>query len=431
MKRFLLAIGLVILLTLALVSCGGECEHTFGAWEVLSQPTCAVCGVRTHVCTKCGEVRSEEIARLTDHVYGAWETEKTPTCKEGGKRVRACQICAVTETESLVQTETHVCSTCGKAEKRQTELLTAHTYTLWEETLHPTCKSEGLKNRTCTVCGKTEEKSVAKLNTHAFGETTVLTEASYFKDGSGTHTCADCGLTESVAIPKTGSTVYVFEDYSDTPAIISDNENNAMIRGIDYSTVGKQSKMLTVTEGGNSYLCYDSTVNGLDTILNMSMKGIFGENSGKTLANLCVDGKITFSFRIKCNYPTNEYAAFSLRLRGPGGASDTVEFFRVKWDGKVLCGGLQIGKLTTEFQTFTVTIDFGAGKLYGYTDGVLKGSDNIAAPNGNFTTWLSSVDTYVFNGSFTQANNYDKIVYIDDVIFMGGGYVDEICPKND
>ena len=68
-------------LLLLFVSCG-ECEHDFGEWEIIKEPTCVDEGTKIAVCSSCSFTKSEAI-EMTEHAKIT--VEGTPsTCQETG-----------------------------------------------------------------------------------------------------------------------------------------------------------------------------------------------------------------------------------------------------------------------------------------------------------------------------------------------------------
>ena len=66
LKKILIPLFLVatLLLTMALASCKKECEHEYGEWTTVTDPTCTTAGESTATCTKCGETATKTIEPL-------------------------------------------------------------------------------------------------------------------------------------------------------------------------------------------------------------------------------------------------------------------------------------------------------------------------------------------------------------------------------
>ncbi|MBE6974635.1 MAG: hypothetical protein E7436_03995 [Ruminococcaceae bacterium] len=77
-----------------------ECDHKFDTGEVTKEATCSEEGTRIRTCTRCGEKRTDKIAKL-GHQYDAGQVEETPTCTEEGKLVYTCTRCKTTKSEKI------------------------------------------------------------------------------------------------------------------------------------------------------------------------------------------------------------------------------------------------------------------------------------------------------------------------------------------
>ena len=116
----------IMLLTAALAVCGlavfSACDepghaHSFGEWEVVTEPTCTEEGLRERVCA-CGEKESEEIKALGHDYKG--EVTIEPLCTADGEITYLCPRCGDGYTETL-EALGHdyvkgVCARCGEAE---------------------------------------------------------------------------------------------------------------------------------------------------------------------------------------------------------------------------------------------------------------------------------------------------------------------------
>jgi hypothetical protein len=64
--------------------------HTFGAWSVVTAPTCLVAGQSRRVCTACGFADTRTDAAL-GHDWDAVEVVEAPTCEDDGEGTQACK----------------------------------------------------------------------------------------------------------------------------------------------------------------------------------------------------------------------------------------------------------------------------------------------------------------------------------------------------
>ena len=84
---------------------GGKIAHAYGAWTVVSEPTCMDVGEKKHVCEVCGNVETAPVG-YADHVlYGI--SAKSPTCTTAGNEAYYfCQVCGKLFTDNTGATET-------------------------------------------------------------------------------------------------------------------------------------------------------------------------------------------------------------------------------------------------------------------------------------------------------------------------------------
>lgn len=112
---------------------GDETEHThsFGAWAIERQPTCAEAGSQIRACD-CGETQTE-ILPASGHITGEWITDREATCTQKGRKHQ-------------------VCATCGTTLKNGVLLLQNHTSSGWLLDAAPTVYACGQRHEECTVC---------------------------------------------------------------------------------------------------------------------------------------------------------------------------------------------------------------------------------------------------------------------------------------
>ncbi|MBR5426932.1 MAG: M6 family metalloprotease domain-containing protein [Clostridia bacterium] len=92
--------------------------HSFGDWNVTTEPGCEKKGVKTRVCADCGKTEKVSLKAL-GHSFGEWET-KEPTCTKTGEKTRVCARCGKEEAillPALGHTEPDengCCERCGE-----------------------------------------------------------------------------------------------------------------------------------------------------------------------------------------------------------------------------------------------------------------------------------------------------------------------------
>lgn len=241
MKRIstlLLSVLCGILLLFALSSCG-ECEeHVYGEPMIDREATETSTGEQHRVCTKCGDVKIEEIPKLPHtHTYAeTFSFDDTyhwfaSTCGHedavSGKEEHmfvdgCCVVCGAEEPEpphahtydnawSFDDTYHWHASTCG----HETEVSgkAEHTFGDWDTDIEATEDTTGQKSRTCTACGKEETAEIPKCShKHLYSDTWSSDDTYHWHasicghvteiSGKGTHTyesgvCTVCGAEES------------------------------------------------------------------------------------------------------------------------------------------------------------------------------------------------------------------------------------------
>ena len=114
MKKVFLTLALLLVLPCLFVSChngqapedGEPHSHSFGAWEVVTEPTCTLDGEQSRICTVCGESESQSIPSA--HTYGKWTQTKAPTCGTAGQKEHICSVCGDKQTTGVSPTGAHV-----------------------------------------------------------------------------------------------------------------------------------------------------------------------------------------------------------------------------------------------------------------------------------------------------------------------------------
>lgn len=124
--------------------CGSN--HTFGPWEITTEPTC-VEGEQTRCCTRCDKEETKAVAAANSHTYGDWELVTEPDCEDG--------------------LETKTCSVCGHILNHT--LPAEHTLRDWRVRVSPTCNTTGEHYRSCRWCDYEETEVLPALG-HSFSE---------------------------------------------------------------------------------------------------------------------------------------------------------------------------------------------------------------------------------------------------------------------
>ena len=145
-----------------------KCDHEYSE-AVTTEPTCKDEGVKTFICSKCGDTYAEAIPKSTVHSY-VEEITTEPTCTETGLK-------------------TFTCSVCGDIYEREIDAL-GHDYKN-EITTEPTCTEKGIKTFTCSRCNDSYTEDIPAMG-HSEGEFEVTKPAGWFTVGEEVQKCTVC-----------------------------------------------------------------------------------------------------------------------------------------------------------------------------------------------------------------------------------------------
>ena len=187
--------------------CTRDPSHTQAAYHVWSESavtttaTCTTAGVKTIVCSICGETKTEAVASL-GHCFGPWtricdyyhqrvcardasHKEKAPHTWDCG-RVTPSADCV---TPGCI---TYTCTGCG-ATKTEKVPATGHNYGCWKK-LNDECHQR--------VCANNPNHT--ETAKHTWDNGTVTQAASCAAGGITTYTCTGCGATRTCASAALG-----------------------------------------------------------------------------------------------------------------------------------------------------------------------------------------------------------------------------------
>ena len=155
--------------------------HSFN-FTITTPTTCTTKGIRTYICSICGDSYNEEIDMISH--MPAIDAAVAATCTKTGL------------------TEGSHCSVCGKVLTAQKVInATGHSYV--KEVTAPTCKYGGYTTYTCSVCGDSYKADYTEVTTNHNYKSTVTTPATCTKEGVRTFTCSICGDMYTTAISMT------------------------------------------------------------------------------------------------------------------------------------------------------------------------------------------------------------------------------------
>ena len=200
-------------------------DHTWDNGKVTTEATCEHTGVRTYICSVCGETKEEETPK-TDHTYDDGIVTKKPTCIETGIKTYTCTVCQKTKTEEIPATgHQHIeirnkkeatctetgytgdtyCKDCGtKLSSGEVISKKAHDYEV-KDRQKPTCTTDGYVLSVCKVC-RDEKQEILPATGHQHTEIRNKKEATCKDKGyTGDVYCKDCGekLSDGKTIAKT------------------------------------------------------------------------------------------------------------------------------------------------------------------------------------------------------------------------------------
>ena len=138
--------------------------HSFGEWEVTTEPTCTEDGEETRTCSRCDAIETRPVDAL-GHDYSA---VNSATCTEAGVKTSTCSRCNDTYTEDAPAL--------------------GHDYTT--VVTEPTCTEQGYTTHTCSRCENSYADTYTDTLDHDYGEWTVTTEPTCTEAGEETQTCS-------------------------------------------------------------------------------------------------------------------------------------------------------------------------------------------------------------------------------------------------
>ena len=89
-----------------IVTKGEEIPALDHAWEsmVMKAPTCGEQGMELDTCSVCGESKvGQAIPATGEHTFGEWNVTTEPTVEAEGEKTRICSVCGQEETEAIAK----------------------------------------------------------------------------------------------------------------------------------------------------------------------------------------------------------------------------------------------------------------------------------------------------------------------------------------
>ena len=200
-------------------------EHEIELAHIDKEPTCTENGLKTGVCSYCGEVVTVEIPAL-GHDFDDWTTTTEPTCTAAGEEMHQCTRCKLIEVQAIKPTghaesiewtidKEATCTEeglrsghCPDCDADVTEVIpmTEHNYGDWETVKEPTCTEAGEQQRVCSDCKAVESEEIEATGHVWTVMESVSKDATCTEDGRLVRTCTVCGAHEDEVIPALGHT---------------------------------------------------------------------------------------------------------------------------------------------------------------------------------------------------------------------------------
>lgn len=263
-KSFLILLCSILLLAMtALWGCTpnqDKCDHEFGKWKTVKEPTCSEEGEKERVCEKCEFVGKKAIEMLP-HTEVVDEAVNA-TCSQVGL------------------TEGKHCEVCGAVTVAQEEIEKVPHKEVTDKAVAPTCSQVGLtEGKHCRVCNEvTVKQEEVPMIDHELED--VIVEFATCEDpGKLEHRCKNCDFAEAeeyVVVSHDATEIHDMVVNSVAEIIVYDRfgEAFAMGSGWVYSDDGviitnyhviEESYSATVTMNGKTYnatsiLGYDENI---------------------------------------------------------------------------------------------------------------------------------------------------------------------------
>lgn len=231
-----------IAITVGVILGGGGHNHSYGAWNIVDEPTCTVAGVEERVC-ECNEKETRPVAAFghTEVVDGAVAPTCTSTGLTEGKHCSECNVVITRQNTIPMVAHTYdskydeECNVCG--DKRDAEC--AHVETEVIPGKAATCTATGLTDGTkCKKCGETIlAQNVIPLLKHSYYQTYSSDNLYHWFECS---VCKDVKDKEEHVIDGTLSCSLCHIKVAPTEGIIYDvSADGTYAEVIDYQGYGR------------------------------------------------------------------------------------------------------------------------------------------------------------------------------------------------
>lgn len=201
-----------------------NCNHVWGEWKLITEPTCNNDGTEYRRCTICSRIEYHYIPATNHHTWSEWTTDLTESCFSDNTQRRHCKFCYIQETRTIPAWNKHdwgewhtwnepdcftkgyrerICSRCFEIESRTIPAYGKHDWSKWSFSILPTCATAGKKVRTCRRCDEDQTVIIDKSPLyHSYTNWTLSKQPTVMQTGQKTRMCFYCGSIEHLPIPK-------------------------------------------------------------------------------------------------------------------------------------------------------------------------------------------------------------------------------------
>lgn len=214
-----------------------EGGHTFGEWEMVTEPTCTSMGEEQRTCTNCGKRESRAI-EMTAHIWSdTYTVQLAPTCTATGLETRLCTACSAIDPDSYREipanghsfgewtmdadsscteggSESRTCTVCGHTETRNVDPIEHSWQSIYTVDKAPTCTEDGSESIHCENCSAIKDSRTIPATGHSFGEWLNIMAATCTESGTEEHICSVCSHSERREVTAQGhiwGTVYTVD----------------------------------------------------------------------------------------------------------------------------------------------------------------------------------------------------------------------------
>ncbi len=178
-------------------SSGGH-THNWQLFETVREATCTQYGKIRMICYGCGEL-SEIYTEMIPHSWGEWEILTEPTDHSAGERQHTCQVCGKTEKEAYYLPGTLLPGDSGQAVSDLQDLLNENGISTPQDGEYGRQTRESVKEAQrrhgLEPDGIAWPQTIACLQ-HVFGEWEILREPTLTKAGQRRRICEKCGYEQ-------------------------------------------------------------------------------------------------------------------------------------------------------------------------------------------------------------------------------------------